>query len=391
MLIGLLATACQSGKPEQNKTGDETPTQNTGPDEELFTLVQDDTHQGIIRLENVSKETVSFQLKLNGGLFFDSREELIEHIGQMREAYEGEPLHRKIFRYIFLNRYHYHPLTEKPWGHCPPLFFNSIGFGYCDDCTSLFYQLCKSIGIEGRTWLVGGGGHVVPEVKVDGRWELYDPDGGCYFYNSKGQVANLRDIAQDPDIMDSCTGYPGYTLAWKRKDYKNSYGRTLPAPDKNSINKYWTQDMPDGKVEFTLPPGGELMLPGKFSHDLPTTYQGNAPEYADLRLSYPAGWTGKLTTFLVLHAIEGKGQVKINDSAFNIGSDGLQDYINDRSRFIDGLEIVRSENRVDVVYLLNPRLACLKTENELKVKGTGIRGKLKAEILPWPFGFVSSF
>src|SRR5207302_639262 len=117
----------------------------------------------------------------------------------MAAAYPGEPLQRKVWRFIRDNRYHFEAVTGAPWFESPGLFFNSAGFGYCDDSAALFYHLMTGLGYPARVW--GLSGHVVAEVRVNDRWELWDPDLEAYYLNRAGLVAGVEELAGDPDLI----------------------------------------------------------------------------------------------------------------------------------------------------------------------------------------------
>ena len=100
------------------------------------------------------------------------------------------------------------PLTVAKWNHSPALFFSSIGFGYCDDSASLFRHLMAAMGYESRVW--GLGGHIVAEVRIDNRWEMWDTDLQVHYFNHSGLVAGVEELAAQPDlILQPVTRLPG--------------------------------------------------------------------------------------------------------------------------------------------------------------------------------------
>ena len=78
------------------------------------------------------------------------------------------------------NSYHYFTVSAALWLHSPALFLNSLGVGWCDDRAAVVHHLLAEMGYTARLWSLQG--HVVPEVLINGRWEVWDTDLGVYYY-----------------------------------------------------------------------------------------------------------------------------------------------------------------------------------------------------------------
>ncbi|MGE3600168.1 MAG: hypothetical protein AB7N70_31965 [Dehalococcoidia bacterium] len=59
--------------------------------------------------------------------------------------------------------------------------------------------MARAAGYEARVW--GLSGHVVPEILVDGRWQMFDPDLAVYYKDESGAVAGVEDIVSRPDLI----------------------------------------------------------------------------------------------------------------------------------------------------------------------------------------------
>ena len=151
-----------------------------------------------VRIVNSGSAPVNYRMRLNEA-FGSGLPETLRQIAAMSAAYDGEPIQRKVWRFIRDNRYHYDPLTAASWFSSVPVFFNSAGFGYCDDTAAAFYELMSALGYTVRVWVLSG--HVVAEVLVDGRWEMWDPDLEVYYLNAAGQVAGVEELAAQPSLI----------------------------------------------------------------------------------------------------------------------------------------------------------------------------------------------
>lgn len=94
--------------------------------------------------------------------------------------------------------HHDNPIVPGPWPHGPALYVGSVGSGFCDDAATVLAQLWQSLGLEARVWALDG--HVVPEVLIDGHWEVYDPDLDVR-YLTGGSVAGVRELSAQPDLI----------------------------------------------------------------------------------------------------------------------------------------------------------------------------------------------
>ena len=151
-----------------------------------------------LEIRNSSLATIDFSMKLNGN-FSVNTADLIANIKALPEAYKGEPDYVKVWRYIVANRYHSYPLCAQYYQHDPSFFMNSMGFGLCDDSAFVAASIWRAMGYESRVW--GLAGHVVPEIKINNRWELYDPDLEVIYYKKNGQVAGVEDLEKNPDLI----------------------------------------------------------------------------------------------------------------------------------------------------------------------------------------------
>ncbi|MCB0569453.1 MAG: hypothetical protein KDC66_06815 [Phaeodactylibacter sp.] len=86
------------------------------------------------------------------------------------------------------------PMSTERWMHNPEVLLNSLGQGFCDDRAAALCRIWQAGGLEARIWHLEG--HTVPEVKLGGRWQLFDPDVGVYYTNGDSAVCSVEAIAR---------------------------------------------------------------------------------------------------------------------------------------------------------------------------------------------------
>jgi hypothetical protein len=236
-----------------------------------------------VKILNFGNVQASFQMNINNALF-NSQTDLINTIISTPDEFANEPIERKVWRFIRDNRYHFDPMTALQWGHDPTLFFDSIGFGYCDDSASVYYQLMTALGYTVRVW--GMNGHVVPEVLINGRWEMYDPDKAVYYYDTNGDIAGVEELAQNPDLITN----PINPFSSDPTAYSSGTANIYASIDDNDVAPYYTVDpVSNYLLQFQVPPSGSLEFPGVFVSPLQNIYDNLTPKYTNARLVVPKG------------------------------------------------------------------------------------------------------
>jgi len=69
---------------------------------------------------------------------------------------------------------------------------NVYGYSFCSVASAHVQSLARYAGLEARGWTLRG--HMVPEVKWDGRWHLLDASLLNYFPQADGQLAGVEEI-----------------------------------------------------------------------------------------------------------------------------------------------------------------------------------------------------
>jgi len=103
--------------------------------------------------------------------------------------------------------YHFWPALERATGRTvwdPLKLLNCFGWAICGQNANLLALLWRAAGFENRT--VGLSGHVVPEVRHDGGWHLYDGDLKAYHRRhppAEAHVAAVAECAADPSLISA--------------------------------------------------------------------------------------------------------------------------------------------------------------------------------------------
>ncbi len=258
-----------------------------------------------VSLHNAGAAVVDFGLTFNQKFGLDTPG-IIREILEMAPEYAGESIPRKVWRFIKANRYHFEPITSSNWYHAPALFFNSAGFGYCDDSASVFRHLITAMGYPARVWLLNG--HVVAEVFNNNRWEMWDPDLEVYYLNHQGLVSGVEELAADPGLITNPVS-PLPNIEWP---YSQVVADIYGTQGDNSVVQ-WYSDLPiaDPSMTLQVPPGATFEFPDIFDSPLSAIYQTAVPTYTNARLIVPAGFTGSVTMPLIIQSVGWSNQPRL--------------------------------------------------------------------------------
>ncbi len=325
-----------------------------------------------IDLVNNLNIDISFTLEINGkGLLFSSSQVIQEIQTTLDENNRGLPY--KIWVWLLNNRYHFDPFTSERWAHTPYIFANSIGFGYCDDVAAVMAILINDIGGEARIWSLSG--HVVPEVKLSGRWEIYDPDLGVVYIDSAGRlmdynlivsrfdskyfasnlyVENSSDIRQNilkanginPSTSIVKTEIYGYS-----DDVKNLYQSTNDNYVENFyLEGFITNIYPE---KLTIPGNSVIRIHGRTYSSLNSMYNTLIPKYGLMSLEIKPHTEGSVNIPLYLLSVQGNGSIIINNKKYEIPGAELVSVINSRLLYNQNFQIKSTDQGLKLIFMLN--------------------------------------
>ena len=204
-----------------------------------------------------------------------------------------------IWEFVVKHRYHFMPATSGEEVRDIIKFLSIYGYGFCDNSSRTLARLADEVGLKGRIWFLQG--HVVPEIKADGRWILLDPDLQLYFNDPADpkHIFGVEDLVADPSLFRHFTvesGKSGPASLPEYQEFPAQYKEFfLSTEDNEVIEQLWHQGVQvkasaDYLIEDRLRPGERISFSnfnwGKYflgnGRDMvPFFYNG----YYDLQLS----------------------------------------------------------------------------------------------------------
>lgn len=321
----------------------------------------------ILEVSNPTTSPVRFNLVINGASF-SARD--VDVLGEVhidpREVCERS-VALALWRWVTGNRYHWSPYTADQWGHSPALLFNSIGFGFCDDAASALAALARLAGLSARVWALGG--HIVPEVRIDGDWAVLDPDLEVYYLTDSGSLAGVSELSQHPALIQQpvlpaaphwaeelvrLEQSPIRTSLDSFLEYSSQVSDIYASPEK-AVNP-WYDGVPPlapHDLPLFLPPEATLRL-GLAPSTVVTAIDGAAVPLAScMTLTSPPGWLGTVEIPFVLRDVRGHGRVAIDGERFDMPGERLARRLADRARFARSVTLLRVDGETCLEYLVN--------------------------------------
>jgi hypothetical protein len=308
----------------------------------------------IVSIQNLGQESASFVLKWNG-LDLSSMAGLLDQIANYSRE-ESRP-YVQAWKFVHDHSKHYAPLSSFAWFHHPVLFFNSAGFGICDDQAEALYHLWTAMGYKARLW--GLSGHVVPEVFADGKWQLLDPDFGTYYLNDSGEIASIEEISHDPTLI--------YNPRSILEDYlPGAYSEGVAALYASTDDNRFCSSTGDLGPQcagpetfkngdfFTLPERSTLEL----AHEAPDylTFDPDVaqiPEFKIAILKIAPGVSGRVNVPLIPVKATGTGEVRISGVIFKVG-ESLNHYFSERRSYNPTFWVDTGKTGMEIQFSLNP-------------------------------------
>ena len=342
--------------------------------------------QAELQIENSSSDTVSFRLQVNGQLWVN-RQHLAETIRHLPADYPGESLYRKAYRFVaeHVRADYMLSITETNWHREPTLFLNSIGFGFCGDVATALALVWGELGYETRVWRLSG--HTVPEVFADGKWQMFDAHLRIYYHTRDGRVASVSELARDSLLILA----PIRPIQSPDGRSFNVYSQRMASIYRTTDDNYLCDEcFPRGETAasdlvFSLPPGAALAIGGRYSDRVLKIYDGRqtAWKYGQLKLTIPAGWSGRVDLPLVLIDVRGSSPdaIAAGGQILPVGSEQLFQQLQQSLR--DGptpLAISNNQQVMELVFLLNPQIASLQRVNQIDIQYQHAGSRLEARL-----------
>jgi hypothetical protein len=360
VLFALLMQACSSKKKRINDFEDTTVVKN-------FNVVN--LAQTNFKITNTSNYPISFSLKFNGGPHY-STTEMAQLIRQMPEEFNQEPLERKAWRFVRDNLKFNPAFSEKEWQHNSHLLLNSLGFGQCDDHAVLLVQLWQELGFESRVWSLTG--HVVSEVKVNKKWQMFDAAYGVYYYNEDMKTASVHELSSKSWLIKS----PSIMMPFiESNDFHTQFARynmgtisNYSSNKNNTISEMGTHRIPAVSSEISLPAHAEISFPLTNGPNKPAIlYNSSLPKEDFIQyisVNIPKHVTGAVRLPFVIAAIQGDGLVQFQNKETKISD--IQTYAYSEE-YVSNVGIIENFSGINITYYINPKVFKTQTSNEIKI------------------------
>lgn len=261
-----------------------------------------------IQNQGNSKNILTISWK-NSFANFDS---ILSAINRLPNDYLNEPLERKSWRFVIKQMDFFRNPLQSSEIHHPLVLLNSLGYGQCDDLSTLLYFIWIKQGFKARIW--GLGKHVVPEVYVNGKWQMYDPSFQAYYLNKSGMPASVQELTANNQLI--LNPYKTITVSEKNNldakivdslRYGMSVCKHYLSDSGHIENKsyYKTSYVSDFLIE--IPRRSSITLP-VYNPTILTQKDWlfrNRNNHYYLKLNIPANTTGIIKIPLILVAVEG--------------------------------------------------------------------------------------
>lgn len=329
-----------------------------------------------IEFSNTTDQFIPLTFVHNGFPLFQSDEEMAQYVIEMPKEFPGEPFERKLWRFVRDNTYHSVPLTGDLWLHDPWAVINSGGWGFCSHVSATYVRIARAASYEARVW--GLTGHVVPEIRVSDRWQMFDPDLSVYYFDRDRKPAGVEQLSNDPALItapvDAIFSGSNYIYPYSAEvaDY---YGTT--ASNFVGLDRDWIARTPAKYQPLILPPGASITYPGRWTPTLwgvdGTTPQ-EVPHYLQASLVLPSGSSGPVVLPWMIWEIRGNGRVNIFDAEYDIGSPELVALLQSPGKQIAEILLVSSTTDVQFIFFINGMRYTLNPANKISIRGKDVWG-----------------
>lgn len=302
----------------------------------------------LIELKNNHTNPITFSLHIKDW-FYLTEEHIIDNVKQIPDQFANEPLEQKAWRFVIQSVDFTQALTQENWGHSPELLVNSIGRGQCDDLATFLSYLWRKLGFESRVWELGG--HVVPEVFIDGKWRLFDPSYQVYYTNGDSQIVGVEELGMNPELITNPVRQNSVhnpNLISVAKGYSKIAAHLYSTTEDNFVQT-WYDNIPSPTENlFMLPAFSSVKFPVR-AEELNSRTVKTPREY--LVVSLQSRDTASLKIPLVIDRIEGSGNVMIDSINYSINSESLIQHLKTTKTFISELKFTAG-SVAQVYYLM---------------------------------------
>ena len=342
-----------------------------------LTLENAGLHNQLI-IRNDGDKLAKFSLDINDkGL--NNFDDVIAHVTNMKADIPNEGLERKAWRFVIEKLQYSIPLSFDEWAQNPLVVLNSIGSGYSGDHAILLFNIWRHLGFESRIWNLNG--HDVAEVKIDGKWQMYDSTYEIYYLNSQNKIAGVRELIENPKlithpILKTIPILPDdlhsiYNFAYRH----SSHFATLYTSEEDNIKSAWVKkNQIIDQIFLELPPKATLTFPAENSEPMVMKNEyGLEKIFSDcIKLSLTEPWSGKMEIPLYLSVVAGEGKIVLNQNELDLMGGHTALYPEKNTSFPQVVEVREIKKTLDLFYLFNKDNISLISRNKIELNGRNI-------------------
>jgi hypothetical protein len=324
-----------------------------------------------ITIANNGEKDVSFNLKINGKLFI-SLNDIIESIDKMPNDFDDESQARKAWRLVVNNTIQLKINTSSRWIHQPLLMLNSAGFGLCDDLAAVLSLIWKKQGYPTRIWTLQG--HVVPEVFIQGKWQMFDPSFAVYYLNDENKVAGVEELTLQPELISNPRFKlpPNYNRSFIQdaRKYSGDVASMYQSKEDNLVSDWYEQIYEIDDFEVQLPAGAKMEFPVMTPDSIHIT---DAIKKLTLKCfikyTLPENWQGTIEFPFAISHIIGKGKINLNEQPYLIGDKNLNAMLKKFDNYYRSVDFEKTEDITEVYCLLNSVIFGFNDSDTLSISG----------------------
>jgi hypothetical protein len=330
-------------------------------------------------ISNFGKKDLYLSIDINNR-FFSSEKDILNAIENLQEEYKNEPPERKAWRFVMNQTLFTSTFTPSCWYAASPLLmFNSFGIGLCGELARTLSEIWKLQGFNSRVWIINNNSHVVAEVFTNGKWQMYDPSFGVYYYNYELMVASVQELSENPNLITNpiteLQEIYNRPFIYNARKYSKDISKSYENEQLNRLEIYEGQQItfPDN-FYLHLPSGVNIEFP-VMTHDtiIYKHYLGELPVKSFIKYTIPAGWKGKLSLPFILAEIWGKGTIKINNEKYNLNETKLNTTLKRFETYYTDIHLLHTESDTELFCIINPRLFNWEGYDSIKISGNQLK------------------
>lgn len=278
--------------------------------------------------------------------------------------YDNMTRAEKVWRFINDYTIHNGLISTKSWLYNPSILINSAGGSLCGFRSAAMTNILLQMGEQARSWCVGG--HVVSEVLVDGKWQVYDADLGVVYYNLSNEICSFAELCADTTLITQpigmcCISTPCDSLRATDRTLAKLYASTS---DNCLFNTAYKPLLTKRSSYFVVPPKAHLVFPIPDASD--------TSNFALMELHLPKQWTGCIDIPFIPYDYVGNATLFYDGSVMKPAASSWTGKLEKQQQLKTIIYVQENNTGVIIRYYINPFIYCLKGKNEITIIGTGL-------------------